>query len=150
MENFTNYLFITRYFCKLKGNKTPFIQKRESPKATPSLSGSTMESLLFMEIHCSTERGQLSHKDNSVQLQNQAVLGTTVQEELAADCFRRRRDSKDLQDSSCWPETRVKSIRKSMKHKYHTSSVHLLLSFNGRQQRKQHRWLHLWSHSVQT
>lgn len=49
----------------------------------------------------------------------------------------------------CLPETYVESIRKLMQHRYHMVRAHLLSSFNGREQSKQHRWLHLRPHSVQ-
>lgn len=61
----------------------------------------------------------------------------------------REREDKKMQDSSCWPETYVESIRKPMQHKYHTVKARLLLSLWGRQQSQQHGWLRLWQYSFQ-
>ena len=121
----------------------------ESPKATPSVSMSIVESSLCTKTRCPMEGSQLSQWDGAVCLQHYTGLGSTVQEKMFSHCFGRGREGKDPQYSPCWTETYVESIRKLMQHKYHMVRADLLSSFNGRQQSKQHRWLHLWPHSVQ-
>lgn len=149
--HFIKCWLITRYFCKFRGGEIPSwsIQNGREPQgySNPQYEQhgklNLHENLLFHGAKLADSVGWCCP----------TVTSQAWGPQSKRRCFfsvlgGEKRVRISLQYSLCWLETYAESIRKLMQHKYHMVSVHLLLYFNGRQQNKQHRWLHLWLHSL--